>query len=56
MTQYLYDNLGREVQEDWMDGPTIVRSVTYQYDAGGELTHAWDYVLDSSTWLAVSET
>jgi len=36
-TTYTYDNLGRVVEERWLDGPTVVRTIAYAYDSAGRL-------------------
>ncbi len=42
VTEYDYDNLGRMVEETWLDGATVIRTFEYTYDAADKLTSAAD--------------
>ena len=54
MTQYVYDGLGDVATERWKDGAAVVRTITYTYDADGEMLTASDpsasytYVCDAT--------
>ncbi len=37
---FTYDDLNRQTAEEWMDGGTVVRTISYSYKADGELTSA----------------
>ena len=37
-----YDHLGRNTDEKWYSGQTLVRTISFTYDAAGELTQATD--------------
>ncbi|HVX59094.1 MAG TPA: hypothetical protein VHC19_00785, partial [Pirellulales bacterium] len=37
---FTYDDLNRQTAEEWMDGTTVVRTISYSYNADGELTSA----------------
>ncbi|MEW4451991.1 RHS repeat-associated core domain-containing protein [Bremerella sp. JC817] len=42
VTTYEYDNLRRRTAEKWMDGATVVETLSYAYDAASQLTEASD--------------
>ena len=42
MTEYVYDNLQRNTQENWKDGATTVRALSYSYDAASQMLAASD--------------
>ena len=42
VTVYEYDDLQRRTAEKWMDGATVVRTLSYAYDAASQLTSASD--------------
>lgn len=42
VTVYEYDDLQRRTAEKWMDGATVVRTLSYTYDAASQLTSASD--------------
>ncbi|MEW4454588.1 RHS repeat-associated core domain-containing protein [Bremerella sp. JC817] len=42
VTAYEYDNLQRRTTEKWMDGATVVETLSYAYDAASQLTEASD--------------
>ncbi len=41
-TEYSYDALNRMCEERWMDGASVVRTISYSYDFVSELTHVAD--------------
>jgi len=42
VTVYEYDDLQRRTAEKWMDGASVVRTLSYTYDAASQLTSASD--------------
>ncbi|MEW4454562.1 RHS repeat-associated core domain-containing protein [Bremerella sp. JC817] len=42
VTAYEYDHLQRRTAEKWMDGATVVETLSYSYDAASQLTEASD--------------
>jgi RHS repeat-associated protein len=40
--EYVYDKANRQTHEKWYDGITLVRTMTYTYDAAGHLDQATD--------------
>ncbi len=40
--EYAYDALNRIVEEHWLDGQTLVRTLTFDWDAAGQLVAASD--------------
>jgi YD repeat-containing protein len=42
VTDYVFDALGRETGENWMEGATVVRAMTFRYDLAGEMVSASD--------------
>jgi YD repeat-containing protein len=36
-TEFLYDNLHRRIEETWLDGQTVVRTIEYEWDAANQL-------------------
>lgn len=42
VTEYIYDDLQRRTAEKWMDGATVLHTLSYAYDAASQLTSASD--------------
>ena len=42
MTEYVYDNLQRNTQENWKAGANTVRTLSYTYDAASQMLTATD--------------
>jgi YD repeat-containing protein len=42
VTTYVYDRLNEKLQEQWLDGSWVVRTLSYVYDAAGNLTSTSD--------------
>ena len=48
VTEYEYDDRTRMREEDWLDEyDAVINTISYDYDAAGELTHAEDDISDS---------
>ena len=43
VTEYDYDLLGHKTAERWLDGSTVVNTLSWSYDAAGQLTSASSY-------------
>ncbi|MFG0262264.1 MAG: hypothetical protein ACF788_07725 [Novipirellula sp. JB048] len=46
VTTYEYDHLHRRTAENWLDGMTTLRTLTYSYDAASQLVSASDPAAD----------
>jgi YD repeat-containing protein len=42
VTTYAYDGLNEKIQEQWLNGSTVLRTLSYAYDAAGNLTSTSD--------------
>jgi YD repeat-containing protein len=42
VTTYAYDRLNEKRREQWLDGSSVVRTLSYVYDAAGNLTSTSD--------------
>jgi RHS repeat-associated protein len=46
VTQFTYDNLERRTTEEWMDGLTVVKELSWSYDAANQIVSAGDGTAD----------